>query len=158
MSADQLTVEWKDLLPRQWARNATAISGSGLQRRTGAPRTTKGLSQAESRQFLYLVDITQGGSAEKQLRHGEIDCAGLGVTSQDAQCRCQPLRASFLFHSLDHSWSQLRPWAVGLSSELTTQADEDSAQLTTLIITENGCPRLGPSISGSAKSPHRCGT
>ena len=69
---------------------------SGLQKWTRAPRTTKGLSQAESREFLYLVDITQGGSAEKQLRHGEIDCAGLGVTSQDAQCRCQPLRASSL--------------------------------------------------------------
>ena len=47
-------------------------------------------------ELFYLVDITQGGSAEKQLRHGEIECAGWGVTSQDAQCRCQLLRGSSL--------------------------------------------------------------
>ena len=73
----------------------------------GLPEQQKDCHELKVELF-YLVDITQGRSAEKQLRHGEIECAGWGMTSQDAQCRCQLLRGSSLsftpWTTPGHNW------------------------------------------------------
>ena len=99
-----------------------------------------------------MVNISQGRSAEKQLRQGEIECAGRGATSQDAQCRCQPLRASSPL-SLP---GPLLVTTETLGSGPQLRADHTSEELTILIITENGCPRLGPSNGLARKGDVPC--